>query len=260
MILDRIVAVKREAVAAQKRRQPLKEWQVRVAQASPPLDFAAALRARPGVALIAEVKKASPSQGVLRPDFDPVALARTYAAFGAAALSVLTEESFFQGRPEFLPAIRAAVSVPLLRKDFIVDAYQIYETRALGADALLLIAAVLTPSQLRDFLALSRELGMTSLVEVHTEAELEAVLATEALVIGINNRDLGTFETDLATTGRLRPLFPPERIVVSESGISTSEHVRQLALWKVDAMLVGEALMRATNVGAKVRELLNGAG
>lgn len=256
MILDRIVAVKREEVAAAKRQRPVAELQARAAEAPPVRNFAAALRQPGRVSLIAEVKKASPSKGVLRADFDPVAIARTYAANGAAAVSVLTDETFFQGQPGFLAAIRDAVALPLLRKEFILDPYQLYESRALGADAVLLIVAILSRGELHDLLALSRELGLACLVEVHTEAELEVALGAEADLIGLNNRDLHTFRTTLDTTFRLRPLVPAGRIVVSESGISTREDVQRLAEVGVEAILVGEALLRAADIGAKVRELV----
>jgi len=255
MMLDRIVEVKREEVAAAKRQRPVAELQARAAEAPPVRNWAAALRQPGRVSLIAEVKKASPSKGVLRADFDPVEIARTYEANGAAALSVLTDATFFQGQPGFLSAIRDAVALPLLRKEFILDPYQLYEARALGADAVLLIVAILSRGALRDLLALSREIGLACLVEVHTEAELETALGTEAGIIGINNRDLRTFQTTLETTFRLRTQIPSERIVVSESGIFTREDVQRLAAVGVEAVLVGEALLRAADLGAKVREL-----
>jgi indole-3-glycerol phosphate synthase len=220
-------------------------------------DFAAALR-RPGVGIIAEVKKASPSRGVLRADFDHVGLAKQYAEAGASAISVLTDETHFQGTLDHLAAIRAALpdGPPLLRKDFLFDEYQLYEARCNGADALLLITAILEPSLLRDLIAGTRSLGMAALVEVHDEAEVEQALMAGAQVIGVNNRDLRTFEVDLATTERLRPPVPPGRVFVAESGIFTREHMQRLAACGVDAALIGEALVTAPDPGAKLRELL----
>ncbi len=211
-----------------------------------------------GVSLIAEVKKASPSRGLLAPDFDPVALARTYAENGASAISVLTETPHFQGRLEFLGAIRdelGASCPPLLRKDFIFDEYQVWEARAWGADAILLIASILEDGEMGSLIAEARGLGMDALVETHTEAEVEMSLSAGASLIGINNRDLATFEVDLETTRRLRPLVPTEVPVVAESGIFTGYDVVMVAGWGVDAVLVGEGLVKSGDVGAKVREL-----
>ncbi|MFH1003526.1 MAG: indole-3-glycerol phosphate synthase TrpC [Chloroflexota bacterium] len=256
MILERIVADNRPELAARQRAVPLDEVRRRAAEQAPPLDFGAALR-REGVSLIAEVKKASPSRGVIRADFDPVAIARTYAANGAAAISVLTEARHFQGSLDYLKDIRKALGgkLPLLRKDFIHDPYQVYEARACGADALLLIVAMLTPERLRGLLNLSHGLGMGCLVEVHDEAELAVALASGAGIIGINNRDLKTFAVDLATTGRLRPLVPPGRTVVSESGIKSPDDMARMRVWGVDAVLVGETLMAAPDIAAKMKEL-----
>lgn len=258
MILDEILARRRELLAQEKATLTLAEVKAQ-AQAQPrPLDLAAALRG-PGVKLIAEVKRASPSRGLLRAGFDPVALAQTYAQNGAAAISVLTEPAFFLGAPEHLQAIRRALGEgtrpPLLRKDFIFDPYQVHQSRALGADALLLIAAILPQEELSRLLGLSRRLGLRCLVEVHQEAEVEKALACGAQIIGINNRDLATFQVDLATTARLRPLIPARCLVVSESGIQGRHHMEQLERWGVNAALVGEALVTAPDVAAKVREL-----
>jgi indole-3-glycerol phosphate synthase len=230
-------------------------------QQPPPLDFASALRGET-VKLIAEVKKASPSKGVIRSDFDPVDIARIYAENGASAISVLTESKHFQGGLDYLKDIRDALGSdgpPLLRKDFIFDPYQVYESRAYGADAVLLIVAILGSEGLKELLELSHQLGMQCLLEVHNEAELEIALKSGAGVIGINNRDLTDFSVDLDTTGRLRPLIPSDRVVVSESGIKDSNDMERLGRWGVDAALVGEALMSVPDIGAGVRELLGPA-
>ncbi len=257
MILDRIVADNSLELEARKRSLPLAELR-RVALAQPaPLDFAAALRGE-RLRLIAEVKKASPSLGVIRADFNPVEIALTYAANGASAISVLTEASYFQGSLDYLKSIAEALGgerVPLLRKDFLNDPYQIYQSRAYGADCLLLIVAMLNPGQLEELFGLSSELGMGCLVEVHDEAELEIALNSGARVIGINNRDLGTFAVDLATTERLRPLIPRDRIVVSESGIKNSDDLKKLREWQVDAVLIGESLVAAPDIAARMKEL-----
>lgn len=256
-ILDRIVADKREELAAARRALPLAELKGRLAEAPAPRPFAAAVRGE-SIRLIAEVKKASPSRGLLRADFDPVALARAYASAGAAAVSVLTDERHFGGSLDHLSAIRSALpeGPPLLRKDFLFDPYQLYEGRCAGADAVLLIAAVLEPAPLGELIALAGSLGMAALVEVHDELELERALKAGAEIIGINNRDLRSFEVDLATTERLRPLIPAERTVVAESGIFGRGDVERLAALGVHAVLVGEALVTAPDPAAKVRELL----
>jgi len=257
MILDDIVKAKMKELARRKRRVSLSRMKERTVQRGVrTLDFAAALKGE-GVQLIAEVKRSSPSRGVLRPDLDHVELARTYAANGAAAVSVLTEEQYFGGSPEQLAEVKEAVaSMPVLMKDFIFEPYQIYEARACGADALLLIAAILSSLQLEELLSLSRALGMRCLVEVHDEEELERALSCGAMILGINNRDLRTFDIDLETTGRLRPLIPPDRIVVSESGIRDRGDMERLRSWGVNAVLVGETLVTAPDVAAKMRELL----
>jgi len=205
--------------------------------------------------IIAEVKKASPSAGLIRADFDPVAIASIYARHGAAAISVLTDNKFFQGELRFLTAIRQHVQVPLLRKDFVVDAYQLYEARCYGADAVLLIAAALDVPQLVDLAALSQELGLAALVEVHTAAELEKALACSCRIIGINNRDLHTFRTDVATTLELLRHIPPGYLVVSESGLQDHATLVRLASHGVAAFLIGESLMRQADIGAKLDEL-----
>ncbi len=255
--LDRIVAAKRTEVAAAKLSVPQAALEARLPEAPPARDFIRPLLG-PGVSLIAEVKKASPSKGLLRPDFDPVGLAKTYSAAGAAAISVLTDEEHFQGSLEHLAAVRQALpdGPPLLRKDFILDPYQAFEARCHGADAILLIAAILDGNLIQELAALARALGMMALVEVHDEREVERALAAGAELIGINNRDLRTFETDLAVTERLRPLVPPGVPVVSESGIFTRQDICRLAAANVQAVLIGEALVTAPDPGAKVQELL----
>ncbi|HXH81869.1 MAG TPA: indole-3-glycerol phosphate synthase TrpC [Candidatus Tectomicrobia bacterium] len=255
-ILDRIVADKRAEVAARKAAVPRAELERRCAAAPPARDLAAALRpADAPVALIAEVKKASPSRGVLREALDPVALARAYGAHGADAISVLTDEKYFQGRLELLAAAREVTRVPILRKDFTVDEWQLWESRAAGADAVLLIVSILEPRLLSDLLAAAKGLGLAALVECHTAAELDAALAAGAPVLGINNRDLATFETRIETTLELLPLVPPGPLVVSESGFFTADDVRRVVDAGAHAVLVGEGLVRAPDTAAKVREL-----
>ena len=254
MILDEIVKAKKEELTKRKRTMPLAELE----PSSSKKDFASALGGE-GIPLIAEVKKASPSRGLLRPDFDPLRLAQTYADNGAAAISVLTEERYFQGSLEYLAAIKGMLNqreIPLLRKDFIFDPYQVYESGAYGADALLLIVAILSRDQLTELLSLSHSLGLQCLVEVHDEAELESAVSSGAKIIGINNRDLSTFSVDLTITKRLRPLVPADRIVVSESGIRSRADVQRLRKWGVDAILVGEALVTADDIAAKMGEFL----
>ena len=258
MILDQIVADNLRELEARKYSFPLNELKRAASEQPPSLDFASALRGD-RIQLIAEVKKASPSMGIIRPDFNPVEIAQTYASNGASAISVLTETKYFQGSLDHLKAIRTALGnkrLPLLRKDFLCDPYQVYESRAYGADSLLIIVAILTPEKLEELLGLSHELNMSCLVEVHNEAELEIALRSGARIIGINNRDLTTFAVDLTTTERLRPLIPPDRIVVSESGIKEHSDMEKLKKWSVDAVLIGEALMLAPDIAAKMKELL----
>ncbi|MCX7682384.1 MAG: indole-3-glycerol phosphate synthase TrpC [Anaerolineae bacterium] len=254
-ILERIVSWKREEIADRKRRCPPEVVQAGAAAASPPRDFAAALRA-PGLSLIAEIKRASPSKGMLAPHLDAPALARRYETSGAAALSVLTDEHFFCGSLEDLRIVRQSVTIPVLRKDFILDPYQVYEARAAGADAVLLIVAALDDVALRELHELACALGMAALVEVHNTSELERALRCGPRIVGINNRDLDTFEVHLDTTERLRPLIPPDILVVAESGIHSRADVARLRAIGVDGILVGEALVRAADVRAKVEELL----
>ncbi len=255
-ILDEIVAAKREELAHVMKSAPLAVLQDQIAQRPEPLSLSGALRGGE-VRLIAEVKKASPSRGLLRPDFDPVELAKTYADNGAAAISVLTDPRF-QGEPAHLSGIKevgASGTAPVLRKDFIFDPYQVYEARAMGADTYLLIVAILSPSQLSELLTLGRDLGMDALIEIHDESELQIAVDSGAEIVGINNRDLRTFNTDLAVTEGLAPLIPGDKVIVSESGIFTPEHLKRLGQLGVNAVLVGEALVTAPDTAAKVREL-----
>jgi len=274
--LTKILDHKRTEVARQALKVPIAQLQANIAATPPPRAFDAALKRPSRVALIAEVKKASPSKGVLIENFDPLALARTYAENGAAAISVLTDVRFFQGSLKYLQGIRALgdrywVSgvggtiptpntqhpTPILRKDFILDPYQVYEARAYGADALLLIVAALGDATLAELLALTHELGMQALVEVHDEAELDRALALGATLVGVNNRDLHTFVTNLETTRRLAARLPANNrpLLISESGITTAADVALVRGWGVDAVLVGEALVTAPDVAGRVREL-----
>jgi indole-3-glycerol phosphate synthase len=255
-VLDKIVAVKQREIAAARELRP--EAAVRdAALAMPPArPFFHAL-AQPGpIKLIAEVKKASPSAGLIRADFDPVAIARIYEQHGATCLSVLTDASFFQGKLEYLTAVRAAVKIPVLRKDFLLDVYQVYEARAAGADAVLLIAECLDDCRLRAIHNAAVELGMTPLVELYDEENLQRVFDAGATLIGVNNRDLRTMVTDLDHTLRLRDKVPDQCVLVAESGIRTRADVERLTAAGVDAMLVGESLMKQPDIGAAVDELL----
>jgi indole-3-glycerol phosphate synthase len=254
-MLDKIIAQKREEVEQRKRVATITYLQQRIARQKPTLDLALALKGDQ-IRLIAEVKHASPSRGMLSPNFNPVKLAQTYAEGGASAISVLTEANYFMGNIEHLAAIKEVVRLPLLRKDFIFDLYQVYESRAYGADALLLIAAILNQKQIKELVSLSHSLGLRCLVEVHNESEVERAVLSEAEIIGINNRDLNTLSIDINMTRRLRPLIPQERIVVSESGIKSKRDIEKLRKWGVDAVLVGEALVTAGDVLAKMQELL----
>ncbi|MCX5877376.1 MAG: indole-3-glycerol phosphate synthase TrpC [Deltaproteobacteria bacterium] len=254
MILDTIVARKQEEVAALKTRGiAMPDLEI-----PPPRGFIRALTDCAGVAVIAEAKKASPSKGVIRPDFDPVAIARSYQAGGAQALSVLTDVDFFQGSLAYIPAVRAAVVLPVLRKDFIIDPLQIREARAYGADAILLIAAILETSQIEDYLGLATELGMDALVEVHDEAEVEKAVAAGSRLIGVNNRDLRDFSMDLNTTFRLQKMIPKDIPLVSESGIRDHQDMLRLAEHGIRAALVGETLMRAADLAEALRTLVGG--
>jgi len=254
-MLDKIITQKREEVEQRKKVATTTYLRERIARQKPALDLALALKGD-HVRLIAEVKQASPSRGMLSPNFNPIELAQTYAEGGAAAISVLTEANYFMGSIEYLAAIKKVVGLPLLRKDFIFDLYQVYESRAYGADALLLIVAILSQEQLKELVSLSHSLGLRCLVEVHNEGEVERAVLSEAEIIGINNRDLNTFSIDINTTRRLRPLIPQERILVSESGIKSKRDIEKLGKWGVDAVLVGEAMVTAGDVRAKMKELI----
>ncbi len=256
MILDEIIAYKKKELAETKHRVPFADVKAKASDAEPTRSFEQALSDGGEIKLIAEVKKASPSKGVIREDFDPVKIARTYEKSGAACISVLTEKKYFQGSLEYLPEIRKAVGLPLLRKDFIIDEYQLFEARAAGADALLLIAASLEWRQIEDYLGIAQELGLDILVEAHTYKELDGALVAGATLVGINNRDLATFTVKLQTTLDLLKDIPDDRIVVSESGIMTRDDVLALQKAGADAILVGESLMREEDPGKKVKELL----
>lgn len=262
-ILRRILARKVEEIAAAAGREPLSALARRAADVEAPRGLRGALAGRieaGDAAVIAEVKKASPSRGVLRADFDPAAIGRSYAAGGAAALSVLTDRDFFQGDPAHLAAARESSGLPVLRKDFVIDPYQVYEARAMGADAILLIAAALGDAAMRELRDLAAHLGMDTLIEVHDGDELERTLALEPDLVGINNRDLRTFETDVATTTRLRARMPADVLLVTESGIHTAEDVAGMRANGVHAFLVGEAFMTAPDPGARLAELFGTDG
>jgi len=257
-ILIRILARKAAEVAAAKLMRPLERVRDEARAAPPPRDFAGALRAkiaRGQAAVIAEIKKASPSKGLLRADFDPPVIAASYAAHGAACLSVLTDREFFQGEAQHLAAARNACALPVLRKDFMLDAYQVFEARALGADCILLIAAALDLAQMQELESVAHELGMGVLIEVHDAAELDAALALRTPLIGINNRDLRSFETRLATTLELLPRIPPERMAITESGIRTPADVALMRANGVHAFLIGEAFMRAPEPGIELERI-----
>ena len=254
MILDEIVANKRAEISNRQRRISLAEFRTRAESVPATRSFADALIGE-NVALIAEIKRASPSRGELNAQVDPLRLAQTYAESGASAISVLTDKKYFNGNLNDLKSVRVAVQIPILRKDFIVDEYQVYESRALQADTILLIVRMLADTQLRDYFALAGSLGMDALVEIHDERDLERALTANPRVIGINNRNLADFTVDLATTERLAPRIPGDKIVVAESGVFTRADVERAARAGAQAVLVGEALMRAEDVSAKVREL-----
>ncbi len=256
MILDTIIANKKEELSETKRQVPFLDVKSMASHAEPARGFSKSLTGPGDIRLIAEVKKASPSKGVIRDEFDPVTIAKIYEESGASSLSVLTESRFFQGNLAYLGLIRKAVKLPLLRKDFIIDEYQIHEARAAGADAILLIAACLEKQQIEDYLAIAHQLGLDVLVESHTYKELDRSLHAGATLVGINNRDLTTFTVSLQTTLDLLNDIPDDRIVVSESGIRTRDDVAKLHQAGVDAVLVGESLMREKDIGIKVKELL----
>ena len=262
-ILQRILAVKAKEVAAAKTQRPLSAMRIAAAAMPEPRDFAGALRAKVAVgeaAVIAEIKKASPSRGVLREDFDPAAIAASYAGHGAACLSVLTDQQFFQGSADYLRSARAACSLPVLRKDFMLDAYQVYEASAMGADCILLIVAALNPRRMQELAAIATDLGMAVLVEVHNSVELDRALELKTPLIGVNNRNLHTFETRLDVTLGLLKRLPPDRIVITESGILQPADVSLMRDNGVDCFLVGEAFMRAPDPGAELARLFGASG
>ena len=256
MFLDKIIALKRKELEQRQKAVPLPELEAAIEPRPAPLDLAAALSAE-GISLITEVKRASPSRGALNPGLDAVELAKTYDRCGATAISVLTEPNYFMGSGKDLEEVKNALPhIPLLRKDFILEPYEVFESRAWGADAILLIVAILDDTALKELMTLSRKLGMSCMLEVHNEAELERALGCDARLIGINNRSLQTLVVDINVTKELHPLIPSGRIVVSESGIKGREDMDKLRDWGVDAVLIGEALVTADDIPAKIKELL----
>jgi len=260
-ILEKIVETKRREVAEAKRARPAATLHAEINEETPPRDFYGRVAGSGSdIRLIAEIKKASPSAGLIRPDFDPVAIARTYESCGAAALSILTDRTYFAGELPFIKAVKQVVSLPVLRKDFIIDEYQILESRAAGADAILLIAGVLSPEQIEAYSSLAFQLGMTSLVEVHDVEQLKAIYGLidpeRCMLLGINNRNLRTQTTDIRTTQRLARVLGPGVPFVSESGIKSRRDVRRLQDAGATALLIGETFMRASDIGAKIHELM----
>ncbi len=263
MILENIVSHKRNELVQLKSRQPLNILKDTIRELPPTRDLKKALlkssllNASKNISIIAEVKKASPSRGVIRSDFNPVEIAMEYQENGAVAISVLTDKKYFQGDLEYLKQIKEATSIPILDKDFIIDVYQIYQARIYSADAVLLIAAILSDAELTDYINLAHQLGLSALVEVHTLEELKRVLSTDAQIIGINNRDLTNFQVNTNTSLQLAKYIPDDKIVVSESGIDTKDIILSLQKEGIDAFLIGEALMKEKDIGKKLRELLN---
>ncbi|MDN3513989.1 MAG: indole-3-glycerol phosphate synthase TrpC [Candidatus Brocadia sp.] len=255
-ILDDIYKHKLSEIAENKKRIPIEILMKGIQKRQGTGYFSRALKSNANIRIIAEIKKASPSMGIIREDFNPTEIAHIYEAGGAAAISVLTDERFFQGSLSYLTEVKKAVDLPILRKDFIIDPYQVYEARAAGADAILLIAALLSKEEIQRFLNLAKELDMDCLVEVHTETELQKVLQTNAGIIGINNRDLTSFKVDLETTFRLRPMIPDGKIVVSESGIKSRAEIEKLFKKGINAILIGEILMKSADILTKLHELL----
>ena len=255
-VLDRIVEHKWGEIAAAKQRRSIVDLQSAISSAPPVRDFLAALHAKHPMGLIAEVKRASPSAGLIREDFNPVAIAKTYEANGAACISVLTDEHYFQGSLDYLTQIREHVGIPVLRKDFLLDPYQVYEARVAGADAVLLITECLDDMQLKTLFDLAHELGMETLIEVYEESNIERVLKLNPQLMGVNNRDLQSFHTDLNHTVKLRKLIPEDVLLVGESGIHTRQHVITLQQAGAHAILVGESLMMSPDIGQAVRTIL----
>lgn len=256
LILDKIISHKLKELQLEQEKVPLSKLKSKLDNLPLTKDFKTEIAQSNGINLIAEVKKKSPSKGIIREDFDPIDIAEIYNENGASAISVLTDVKFFDGRLDYLSSIQKVVDIPLLRKDFTIDEYHIYQARVAGADAILLIVAALTQLQLKEFQEIAATLSMASLVEVHTKTELEIALDSGAEIIGINNRDLKTFNTDIATTFKLLDYIPSDKVVVSESGIYTRADVDSLEEAGVNAILVGESLMRSSNIGDKVQELI----
>lgn len=254
--MDEILEEKRREVDKTKEELPLTKLMEGLKEISPRRDFKASIGEPGRVNLIAEVKKASPSRGVIREDFDPVGIARIYEESGADALSILTDEPFFQGKLSYLDDVRKATTLPILRKDFIIDEYQIYQSALFGADAILLLSGILSKDEMERFLSLAAGLGLDCLVEAHTEEELEKALEVDPPIIGINNRNLRTFKVDLGTTQRLIGMIPKDKVIVSESGIRSHEDVERLKNLGVGAVLIGETFMESADIGAKVREVM----
>jgi indole-3-glycerol phosphate synthase len=255
-MLAEIVAHKKSVLAQIDQVQEIKIWEKEIQNLCPARDFRKALENKSEISLIAEIKRASPSAGILKPDLDVIQLATIYEQSGASCISVLTEDKFFQGSKDDLKRVKACARLPVLRKDFILTEYQVWESKVIGADCLLLIAAVLTDQKLKDLHKLTLELGVQALVEIHTVKELERALNLGGELIGINNRNLQTFQVDLKTTEKLLPLVPEDSVVVSESGISSRKEVESLENLGVDAILVGEALIKGTDPELKIKELL----
>jgi len=256
MILNKIIEKKREEVSESRDRTPVSELKKTAYALSVNSTFKKMVSRKGHINLIGEIKRSSPSKGIIRGDFDPLQIAWSYQASGACAVSVLTDERFFDGRLKYIKMVKERVNIPVLRKDFIIDEYQIFESVVAGADAVLLIARILTLEELTDYLALSRELGLDCLVEVHNEEELDKAVRAHAAIIGINNRDLATFNVDISNTERLIRLIPDSKVIVSESGIESYEQVMFLKSLGVNAVLIGETFMKATNIVAKVREVM----
>jgi len=256
MILSRIIEEKRREVDRVQKKVPLNDLKEEAESLYIKSMFKKSISRKGHINLIAEIKKSSPSKGIIRGDFDPLKIALAYQAAGASAISVLTDERFFDGKLEYLKTIKELVSVPLLRKDFIIDEYQVYESAVAGADAILLIAHILTQEELNRYFCVAKELGMDVLVEVHNEEEVEKALKSHASIIGINNRDLTDFNVDISVTQRLIRLIPETKVIVSESGINSYEQVMFLKSLGVNAVLIGETFMRVENIGEKVRELM----
>ena len=255
MILDEIVAAKKNELEKQKQKVSLSALSSKIPDLPFTRNFKKALIGQ-GIALIAEIKKASPSVGIIQKKFDPLEIAKIYEKNKVNAISVLTEEKYFLGKMDLLSRIKKITKIPILQKDFILEEYQICEARVYGADAILLIAAVLSEKKIKNFLFLAHQLGMNAILEIHNQEELKKALSTEAKLIGINNRDLRTFKVDLKTTIRLRKKIPSDRIVISESGIKNPEDIQLLKRYGIDAILVGETLLRSRDVGKKIKELM----